>query len=423
MKFLVLSQYYSPEIGATQVRLSAFCSQLIKAGHQVEVVTAMPHHPTGRIFPFYRGRFYMHEVRDGLSIHRVWVYAGNGTILKRILNYLSFAFLCFCGLLRAQRPDYVFVDSPPPFLGVPGWMAAKWHGVPLVLNVADLWPDSAVDLGVLHDGLALRFGYWLERWIYRRANYITAVTEGIRNTLIRSKDVPSTKILFLPNGVDTALVRPREADEALKLGLGLNGKKVVLYAGNHGYAGAADMILLAADRLRSEPAIHFLLVGDGPEKQRLKEMAKSLGLPNVTFHDPVPIQELPSFTSISDLAVVTLRKSRITRGARPAKALVMMAAGKPIVLSAEGEAEQLLRSASAGVIVPPEDPDVLANAIRSLINDPEALRVMGMNGRTFACDNFDWSILVGNWLSQLSGEQPIDLQTPKVYAPDGSPGL
>jgi glycosyltransferase involved in cell wall biosynthesis len=381
----------------------------------------MPHHPTGRIFPFYRRRFYMHERRNGVSIHRVWVYAGKGSNLKRILNYLSFAFLCLYGLARAERPDYVFVDSPPLLLGVPGWIGAKWHGVPLVFNVADLWPDSAVDLGLIDDGLALRFSYWLERWIYRHSDYVTAVTEGIRNSLIRSKDVPSTKILFLPNGVDTALFKPRQSDEALKLGLGLGGKRVVLYAGNHGYAGAADQILLAADRLRSDPSIHFLMVGDGPEKQQLKDLAKSLCLSNVTFHDSVPIQELPAYVSISDIAVVTLRRSQITKGARPAKALVMMAAGKPIVLAAEGESEQLLRSACAGVIVPPEQPDALAGAISALMDDPRAARAMGMNGRAFVSDNFDWSLLVGNWLAQLSGEQPIELDTPKIYAQDGNP--
>jgi glycosyltransferase involved in cell wall biosynthesis len=410
MKFLVLTQYFPPEIGATQVRLAAFCSELTHAGHDVEVVTAMPHHPKGRIFPGYRGKFQFHERQNGLEVHRTWVYAGNEFALSRILSYLSFALTCLYGLFRAKRPDYIFVDSPPLLLAVPGWIAAKWHRASLIFNVADLWPDSARDLGLMSDGILMRAAYRLERWIYRRADHVTAVTEGIRQTLLLSKQVPAEKVLFLPNGVDVSLFRPRQPDEGLKHGLGLAGKRVILYAGNHGYAGGVDQILFAADRLRDDPSIHFLFVGDGPEKQKLKRSAASLDLQNVSFHDSVPIEQLPRYISISDLALVTLRRAEVTKGARPAKAFVMMAAGKPIVLAAEGEAEKLIREAGAGVVVPPEDSGALADAIRSLLRDRTRLRTMGMEGRTFVTAHFAWRALVRNWLTQLAKPASSDLR-------------
>jgi glycosyltransferase involved in cell wall biosynthesis len=407
MNFLVLTQYFPPEIGATQERLSAFCTTLVNAGHDVEVVTAMPHHPRGRIFPGYRRRLYLREDWNGIPIHRTWVYAGNGSSLKRILSYISFVLTCLFGLSRAKRPSYVFVDSPPLLLAVAGWIAAKWHRVPLIFNIADLWPDSAVDLGLLRDGILLQAARSLEQWTYDQADYVTAITDSNRETLAHVKDVPTEKILFLPHGVDIATFRPCDADADLKRALGLSEKHVLLYAGNHGYAGAVDQILAAANHLRNDPTIHFLLLGDGPEKPKLKALAKTLALDNVTFHDAVPPAQVLSFISISDLALVTLRKAKITRGVHSAKTFVMMAAGKPIVLAGEGETERLLRKANAGVVVPPEDPRALAAAVQAVLKDQAALQTMGTNGRAFVTEHFTWPSLVQNWLEQLSCQPSV----------------
>ena len=402
MKFLVLTQYFAPEIGASQVRLASLCRELSAAGHEVEIVTAMPHHPAGEIFPDYKGRFYLRQEWEGLRIHRVWLYASNRSNLRRLLTYASFCLTCLFGLARANKPDYIFVDSPPLFLGVPGWIAAKLWNVPLIFNVADLWPDSVRDLGVMSDGPLVKFAYWLERWIYRHAAAVTAVTEGIRESLLGRKGLPVERVLFLPNGVDTTLFRPSAPNEILKKSLGLAGKNIVLYAGNHGYAGAVEQVLYAAHQLRNDASIHFLLVGDGPEKPKLKGLASDLSLTNVTFHDQVPLQSMPAYVSICDVAAVTLRKSQVMAGARPAKAFVMMAGGKPIVLAAEGEAARLVDAAGAGVVVPPEDYQSLAHAIVALMEDKSRAAQMGLNGRRFVVANFQWSSLVRNWIAQLS---------------------
>lgn len=403
MKFLVLTQYFPPEVGATQVRLASLCKELCRAGHAVEVVTGMPHHPTGKIFPSHRGRLYAREQLYGATVHRVWLYPGKGSSIKRLLSYFSFVLMCFLGLARAAKPDYLFVDSPPLFLGLSGWIAARFRRARLIFNVADLWPDSARDLGVIRDGIYMRLGYMLERWIYHRADYVTAVTEGIRDTLLTYKHVPSQKVLFLPNGVDTQLLAPRPPDQALKRRMGLTGKQVVLYAGNHGYAGAVEQVICAAFFLRESPLVHFLFIGDGPEKTKLIAMADALGIGNVSFHDSVPLEKLPAYISISDVAVATLRKSRITEGTRPAKVLVMMAAAKPQAVAASGEAAGLLELAEAGVVVPPEDSKALAEAIRAMLSDPEAAKKMGQKGRAFVKAHYEWSALVKNWLAQLSG--------------------
>jgi glycosyltransferase involved in cell wall biosynthesis len=402
VKFLILTQFFAPEIGASQVRLSYFCRELAAAGHEVEIVTAMPHHPAGRIFPEYRGHFYLKEDWEGLTIHRVWLYASSGSNLKRLLTYASFVFTSLFALARAKKPDYIFVDSPPLFLGVSGWLAAKLWCMPLIFNVADLWPDSVRDLGVMQDGFLVNLAYRLERWIYRQSTVVTAVTEGIRDSLLKSKGLLPEKVLFMPNGVDTTLFQPSLPDEALKNSLGLAGKRIVLYAGNHGFAGAVEQILYAAQILRHETSIHFLFVGEGPEKQKLIELAAALELRNVTFHDQAPLDAMPAFVSISDAAVVTLRKSQVMAGARPAKAFVMMAGGKPIVLAAEGEAARLVHSSGAGVVVPPEDYKSLASAVLGLLEHPDVAGQMGAYGRKFVVSNFQWSSLVRNWIAQLA---------------------
>jgi colanic acid biosynthesis glycosyl transferase WcaI len=424
MRILLLAQYFAPEVGATQVRLAAFCHGLRAEGHEVEVVTAMPHHPAGQIFPEYRGRFYRREIWEGITVHRLWLYTAKGRGAKRILTYLSFACLCLFGVLRAQRPDYVFVDSPPLFLAVPGWIASCIWRVPFIFNVADLWPDSVLDLGVMRESFVTKMGFALENWAYKRADFVTAVTEGVRGALLNQKRVPAKKILFMPNGVDTRLFQPNAApDEELSGALGVRGKLVVLYAGNHGYANGLEQVILAAG-LIADRRVHFLFVGDGPDKDRLQALAQDLALTNVTFVESVPIERLGAFLSISAVAVVTLQKSRITRGARPAKTFVMMAAAKPIVLAAEGESAELVRQAKAGLVVPPNVPQQLASAILLLLENPELASRLGANGRVFVETHFDWSLLIRNWLAELQRSVPsVQLEASERTQKSIAPGI
>ena len=405
MRFLVLSQYFPPEVGATQVRLSSMCRELVRAGHQVDVVTAMPHHPVGEIFPRYRRRFSCLEFQDGVRVRRTWLYAAAGSGWRRILSYFSFMVTSLYSITRVRAPDYIFVDSPPLFLGITGWLASVYWKCPFIFNVADLWPDSVLDLGVMKEGAFIKAAFWLEGWIYKRAQFVNAVTRGIYDVLLNRKNVPAAKILFLPNGVDTNIVQPLPSDESLKKQLGLTGKRIAIYAGNHGFAAGAEQILQAAKLLESHPDLHFLFVGDGPDKPRLQSLATELQLQNTTFLDSVPLESMSSYLSIADIALITLRKAGVTRGARPAKTFVMMAAAKPIILAAEGEAEELIASSGAGVIVPPDEPEQFASAILAMHEDSEGAREMGLRGLAYVREKFEWSKLVGNWLKQLSAAE------------------
>ena len=401
MKFLILTQYFPPEIGAAPTRLHAMAHELTKAGHDVEVVTSMPNYPHGKILPGYRGSFYRREVQARITIHRVWLYPTVGSGLGRILNYLSFSLFSLFGLLRARKPDYLFVETPPPTLSLTAWLYARSRRIPFILNVADLWPDTLVDMGLLQPGLACRVLSWLERWSYRNADYVNAVTEGIRDTLINSKAVPKEKVLFLPNGVDTDRYRPRPADEQLKNALGLSVKKIILYSGTLGRAHGLEYVLEAAKILQCQSDIHFLFLGNGSERPHLEKLTFQLGLRNVTFRDAVPIDQLAPYHSIADAGLVSLRKIPIFEGARPSKMFPLLAAGKPLIFFGSGEGALLIHRANAGVVVPPEEPQALALAVPELFRNTELAASLGANGRNFVVEHHEWSKLIDGWLRQL----------------------
>ena len=398
MRILLLSQYFHPEIGASQVRLAATVRELVKAGHEVEIVTAMPNHAHARIFPAYRGRFYSCESWEGVRLHRVWLYAASGAGVKRLANYASFMLTAFWGLARAKRPDYLFVESPPLFLGVTALVAGWCWRRPVIFNVADIWPDAARDLGVIRSERALDLAERLEGFIYRHARFVTTVTDIFFDTLRDRKGVPKSKLLFLPNGVDTEMFRPLPPDKALLKQLNLQDKHVFLYAGTHGYAHGMEVALEAAHLLQESPDIVFLFVGDGSEKPTLQALAERLGLKNVRFLGSVPPTEIAGLYSIAVGGVSTLRPSYNTR---PVKIFASMACGKPVVYCGRGEGADIVRQAGAGIVTPPEDPERLADAVRELARDPALAQCLGEGGRRYVETTMSWTTLVRDWLEQL----------------------
>jgi colanic acid biosynthesis glycosyl transferase WcaI len=405
MRLLILTQYFPPEIGAPQTRFQAMVAELKQMGHEVEVVTAMPNYPRGYIFPEYRRRLYCREVRDGIVVHRVWIYAAMGGGLRRVLSYGSFVITSVLGLLRAGKPDYVFVESPPLPLTLPAYAFARIWGVPVIMNVADLWPGAAVEMGLLKDGVFADLMRQFERWSYRHATYVNAMTEGIQKYLLEEKGLAPEKVMFLPNGVDTMHYCPRPADIDLKRQLGLEGKKIILYQGTHGYAHGLDVVLRAAQLLDDQPELHFLLIGDGSERVRLEKLQQSIELRNVTFHDAVSVEELPPYFSIAECGLVSLRDLPILYSARPAKMFPILASGKPIIFVGKGEGARLAEQAQAAIVVPPGKPEALADAVRQLMANPGMAEELGSNGRRFVEANLQWSKLILDWTAQLSRSQ------------------
>jgi colanic acid biosynthesis glycosyl transferase WcaI len=401
MKFLILTQYFPPEIGGAQTRLRSTAAELKRLGHQVEVVTALPNYPRGRIFPGYRGCFYRCDENEGIRVHRVWIYAAMGGGLARVLNYSSFMITSFFGLMRARKPDFIFVESPPPLLSIPAYIAGLFWRVPYIFNVADLWPDIILQGGFLEPGLLTRSLFKLEQWSYRKAEYVNVVTEGLRDALLREKGVPAEKVLFLPNGVDTTHYQLRVPDLSLKRRLGLDGKKIILWAGTLGTAHGLNYVLDAANLLSNESQIHFLFVGDGSAKAALEQQRKNMNLHSVTFLDPVSIEELPPYFSIAECGLASLLPIPLYDGARPSKIFPILASSKPLIFVGQGETARLVDESKAGVVVPPEDPKALASAIRLLIENPKLALEFGQNGRAFVEEHLQWSTLIRDWVARL----------------------
>jgi glycosyltransferase involved in cell wall biosynthesis len=401
MRFLILTQYYPPEVGAPQVRLAATARELVRTGHEVEVVTALPNYPEGRIHETYRGKPALSEEVDGVRVRRTWMLPAQGRGWRRLLSYASFSFTSVAGLLASKRPDVVFVESPPPLLAIPAWAMARVWDSTLVLNVSDLWPDSAVALKAASDGYMLRAAEWLEAWSYRQADFVNTVTEEWRSTLVDVKHVPPRKVLMLPNGVDVDVFKPLPRDAALADKLGVANRTVVVNAGTLGYAAGLGVLLGAAELLKDRP-ITFVLAGDGSERQRLERSAKEGQLDNVLFIGAQPPESVARLYSIASMAVVTLLERPLFVGMRPARLLAAMACGKPVVLSAGGSAADLVRESESGVVTPAEDPALLADAVMTMAGAPDTAATMGLNARRFVEEHYTWPALVTAWLETFT---------------------
>lgn len=401
MQFLLVTQYYPPEIGAAPIRLSAIVRELVARGHGVEVITSTPNYPAGRTFAGYRGVPYRREQRDGATIHRVWSYPARGLGLKRLVNYGSFVLASTALTIAVSRPDVVFVESPPLFSALTGVFAAWLHQALFVFNVSDLWPDSLLAAGMLRDGAALRLARGFEAWTYRHAGVVNAVTGGIARDLVESKGLSPAQVLMLGNGADTATFRPAPADPAVAARYGLTGKQVVLYAGTHSLITGMDVIAEAARLLAARGEIVFCFVGDGPAKRGLIEQFRAAGLTNGRFLDPVQPQEVARLYHLACAGLSTMSPSPLAESTRPAKIFPALASGVPVIYSGAGDGARIIAAAQAGIVTPPGDAAALARAVEAIVDDPVAARAMGARGRRLAEEQYSWHAIIGAWLDQL----------------------
>lgn len=399
MHLALLTQYYPPEIGAPQARLSALAGQLVQRGHSVTVLTAMPNYPTGKIYREYGGLL-RRELRDGVHVIRTFVYPTQKLdFAPRLTSYFSFVLSSLTlGSILLPPADYLFVESPPLFLGLSGIWLRRLKRARLIFNVADLWPESAVQLGILRPGgLACRVSAWLEASCYRRAWLVTGQSKSILDDI--TSRFPDRPTFHLSNGVDTQLFHPdRQTVEAWRT-LHSNGTCVALYAGLHGIAQGLDQVLSAANALGCETGMQFVLVGEGPEKQTLLARGMQLGLKNVSFLASRPSWEIPAMLASADIALVITKK--YIPGMVPAKLYEAMASGRPVVLVARGEAAEIVRQHEAGIVVEPGDIAGLTRALQELQARPELRQTLGENARRAAERQFDRTRTAARFIDHL----------------------
>ncbi len=394
---LFITPYYPPEKGAAAVRVSETATCLVKRGHQVTVLTTVPNYPTGIVPLEYRGRLLQEEVLDGVRVIRVWSYVSpNKGFLRRILAQFSFG--CLAPLLggkEVDRPDVIIVESHPLFNAIAGRILAWRNHCPFIFMVSDLWPESAVQLGVLRNRVLIRLAEWLEWSTYQRASLVWALTAGIQNRLIQ-RGLSPKRLFLLTNGADTNKFRPLPQSQA-RVELGWNDRFTVLYAGNHGLLYAMTTVLDAAEQLQAYTDIHIIFVGDGARKADMMAEVQRKGLKNVTFLDPVPHDQMPLLIAGADVCLIPLRKMPFLENTLPLKMYEVMACARPILLGVNGEARRLAeQEAGAAVYVEPENANALVSAILRLREHPEEAQLLGQQGRACVEMHFDRNQLVAN---------------------------
>ena len=372
MRILFLTDNFPPEVNAPASRTFEHCREWVKAGHQVTVITGAPNFPTGKIFPGYRNRLWQRETMDGIDVVRVWTYiAANAGVAKRTLDYLSFMVFGFLAGLAQRRPDVIVGTSPQFFTNCAAWMLSVFRWRPFIFELRDLWPESIKTVGAMQDSAALRLMERLERFLYRRAAVVVAVTESFRRNLI-ARGINGNQIAVITNGVDLSRFQPMPRDTELAEQLGLTGKFVAGYIGTHGMAHALETLLEAAQRMAALPAgpeVHFVLLGDGARKSALKATAERMGLKNVIFLDTVPKAEVPRYWSLLDVSIIHLRKSDNFTQVIPSKLFECMGMGIPVLHGVAGESADIVEREDIGLVFEPENVEALCDGLLRLAGD------------------------------------------------------
>jgi len=391
LKVLFLTAYYPPEVGAAQTRTHELALRLSSTGFHVSVLTAFPSYPSGIVPKEWRGKFFWKGSDEGIDIYRVWSFTSpGGKFLVRLLNNLTFAFFASLIGLWLSRPDVIVVESHPLFTGAAAIVLSGLKRVPFVLNVSDLWPESAVQIGALKNPALIWLGEKLEQLLYRRAATILAMTGGIWNKIRR--DGYDSKVLLFRNAVDCDIFRPGGDGAGMRAKIGIAPEAfMVLYAGTFGMFNDTKSILETAARFQREnnPKVQFVFAGDGIERRKLQDFASQSGLANVRFVGSFPKAAIPVLLRASDCVVIALPNLEFLRGTLPRKLFEAMACAKPVVLAAgAGEAEEVLTAAKGGIVVPPEDCARIHDAVLQLVANPEQAIEMGQTGRRYVQEHF-----------------------------------
>lgn len=412
MRILFLSHYFPPEVNAPASRTYEHCKHWVKSGHQVTVVTCAPNHPQGEVYEGYRNKLYQREQKDGIQVIRLWTYVtANEGFVKRTLNYVSFMISTILAAPFLAKTDVVITTSPQFFNGLAGYAVSRLKRTPWVLEIRDLWPESILTVGAIKNKYIINALHYLELFAYRKANLIVPVTDAFKRYMIEKGIVPD-KIHVVKNGVDldfytlqsantekTLLVheKNRETPEQIDL----TGKFVASYVGTHGMAHHLETVLEAAQLLKDQHNIVFLLAGDGAERAKLLKQKEQMQLDNVLMLEQQPKDSMPMLWQVSDVSMVLLKKSDLFKTVIPSKIFESLAMKKPIIIGVEGEAKSIIEAANAGICIEPENAQQLADATMELYNNPQQFNQFAENGRTYVESYFNRTKLAENYLTLL----------------------
>lgn len=386
MKILIIAYHYQPDLGPSAPLFTMLCENLVKLGHQVTILTTVPHYPSGRVPPEFRGRgrLWRRSVENGVNVVRVTLPSVDRSKLsQRMLQFLCFQISATLAGL-GQRFDAALVATPALAVWLPMAVLAVLPHIPAIYSVHDVYPGVGVTLGVFRNKGVIGLVSWLERFCLKRARIVRILSESFRSDLLQM-GVPEAKMALVYDWVDTDLIRPLPRKNNFSKEHRLDEKCVVMYAGNIGLSQGLEHVLTAAELLKDEVDIYFLLVGDGQNREHLMAEAERRGLENVGFVPFQPRERLPEVLATADIALVSLQKG-IGASSLPSKTYSILASGRPVIASIDENCEgwNLIEQAGAGVCVPPEDPTAIAETVIKLKENKELRRKMGERGRAWA---------------------------------------
>jgi lipopolysaccharide/colanic/teichoic acid biosynthesis glycosyltransferase len=409
-RVLLIHQAFASPAEGGGTRHYEFGQRAIVRGHNVTVVTSDLSYLTGNPVHQRRG-LYAEQSVDGLRVLRSYAFpALHQSFLWRVFSFFTFTASSFLTALISGPVDLVMGTSPPIFQAFSAWAVAFLRRRPFLLEIRDLWPEFAIDMGVLKNPVLIWISRRLEDFLYARATHILINSPAYRDYLLR-KGVAPLKVSLICNGVDPAMFDPAAGGEHAKEKWGLRGKFVVSYAGAIGMANDLGTLIRAAERSRDREETIFLIAGDGKERANIEADVRTRGLNNVIFTGTLSKNEVAELMAASNACVAMLKDIPMFRTTYPNKVFDYMAAGRPTVLAIDGVIRNVIEDSGAGICVPPGDDKALAEAVSRLVADPQQARILGLRGREYVIKHFNRSEqadefvtlvehLVGEWKSE-----------------------
>lgn len=407
MNILLLHQYFLEEDDPGGSRWNEMTAAWTAEGHDVTVIAGMMHANGLEKRPEYKGRYFVEKQQGKVKVYRTHVSESyNSGFVGRLWGYFSFMFSSFwAGLFRVKgKFNVVIVTSPPLFVGASGYLISRFKRIPMVFEIRDLWPESAIDTGVLTNKWVIKLAYWFEAFIYRKAKLINVLTPAFYNTLRDRKKVPADKLIMIPNAADFSLseeVLYSLDREAFRSEKDLQGYFVITYVGAHGVANHLEQLLEAGKALEDTNVL-FLLIGQGMEKERLKELAVKMNVKNVRFLDAVPKKEVFKYIIASEMGASVLKRVDTFKTVYSNKTFDYFSCKKPILMAIDGVSRELVEEAGAGTYVEPEDTAAYNRIIRQYLENTDRLATEGENGYRYARVNFDRYVLAKRYLDSIA---------------------
>lgn len=408
MNILLLHQYFLEEDDPGGSRWNELTRVWTDMGHTVTVLGGMMHANGNEKREEYKGKHFVKKQQGNVTVWRCHVSESyNKGFGGRLWGYFSFMFSsCYAGLFKAKgKFDVVIVTSPPLFVGGSGYLISRLRGMPFVFEVRDLWPESAIDTGVLTNGMIIKLAYGVEKFIYRSAKLINVLTPAFYKTLRDKKNIPERKLIQISNASDFSLSEKLLENfdaAAFRKEHNLEGHFVITYVGAHGVANHLEQVIDAGEALKDTNVL-FLLIGQGMEKERLKKMAADRGVTNVRFLDPVPKAEVFRYILASEMGASVLKRVDTFKTVYSNKTFDYMSCKKPILMAIDGVSRELLEDAGAGTYVEPENIGEYNRIIREYLANPERLKKEGESGYAYAKENFDREVLAKKYINYISG--------------------